>query len=116
MTKNNYMGKIDEDYSGTTIPNYDTTPTEKKLYTESQLKQAALSGARNERAHIVRKLKIMREFISKHSFEDEDYIGEIGEDGWQKEPVKLVRENDVIWNITKLIEELEAQTEKENKK
>lgn len=24
MTKNNYMGKIYEDYSGTTIPNYDS--------------------------------------------------------------------------------------------
>ena len=24
MSKNNYMGKIDEDYTGTTIPNYDS--------------------------------------------------------------------------------------------
>lgn len=84
--------------------------------TDKQLQTMLESAARNERIHIVRKLKMMREFISKHSFEDEDHIGEIGEDGWQKEPVKLVRENDVIWNITKLIEELEAQTEKEKQK
>ena len=29
MSHNNYMGKIDEDFSGTTIPNYDYHPMKK---------------------------------------------------------------------------------------
>lgn len=34
MSKNNYMGKIDEDYSGTTIPNYDSPKLCKNCKTE----------------------------------------------------------------------------------
>lgn len=36
MSRNNYMGKIDEDWSGTTIPNYDTIRTPEQVLDEAR--------------------------------------------------------------------------------
>jgi hypothetical protein len=39
MTRNNYMGKIDEDWSGTTIPNYDSPTKEKPTKSQPNISE-----------------------------------------------------------------------------